>query len=214
MKQTMTAMANAANKVAQQQLAQTLGSFPGGGSSGPGAAAAQKYAASILGAYGWGASQMPPLIALWNGESGWNYQAYNGSSGATGIPQALPGYKMAAAGADWRTNPATQIRWGLGYIRSVYGSPANAYATWLSRSPHWYGKGLHAIADAPTVIGVGESGRERVDVTPLRGRSAGTGTGGTTGLYVAGDLVVRDRADAEFLGQRAGFAVQSAGFGR
>ncbi len=116
---------------------------PSGGKIGAGAAAAQAFAKSILWAYGWGQNQFPPLQALWNGESGWRWDAYNASSGATGIPQALPGSKMASAGADWRTNPATQIRWGLGYIkaRPDYGSPARAYSLWLSRSPHWYGKG-------------------------------------------------------------------------
>jgi hypothetical protein len=117
------------------------GGYPGGGTVSPGAAAAMRYAASILGLYGWGPGQFPPLRALWMGESGWNYLAYNAASGATGIPQSLPGSKMAAAGADWRTNPATQIRWGLGYIRDVYGSPANAYTRWLARSPHWYDQG-------------------------------------------------------------------------
>lgn len=77
-------------------------------------------------------------VALWDGESGWRETAYNQSSGATGIPQALPGSKMASAGADWKTNPATQIKWGIGYIADVYGNPSNAYAKWLSRSPHWY----------------------------------------------------------------------------
>ncbi len=114
---------------------------PSGGKISGSAAAAQAFARSILWAYGWGMNQFPSLQALWNGESGWNYLAYNAASGATGIPQSLPGSKMASAGADWRTNPATQIRWGLGYIKSVYGSPANAYGRWLGRSPHWYDQG-------------------------------------------------------------------------
>lgn len=76
--------------------------------------------------------------ALWQGESGWSEHAVNPSSQAWGIPQALPGDKMASAGADWRTNPATQIKWGIGYIAETYGSPSAAYAAWLSRSPHWY----------------------------------------------------------------------------
>jgi hypothetical protein len=67
------------------------------------------------------------LLALWNRESGWLYDAENPSSGAYGIPQALPGYKMATAGADWLTDPATQIKWGLGYISQTYGTPCNAY---------------------------------------------------------------------------------------
>lgn len=67
------------------------------------------------------------LLNLWNRESGWLWDAENPSSGAYGIPQALPGDKMASAGADWQTNPATQIKWGLGYISQVYGTPCSAY---------------------------------------------------------------------------------------
>lgn len=144
-----------------------LGGFPGGGSSGPGAAAAQRYASSVLGLYGWGQGQMSSLIPLWNGESGWRWNALNASSGAYGIPQSLPASKMAAAGADWRTNPATQIRWGLGYIKGAYGSPATAYSDWLGRSPHWYGGGLtDGLFSKPTLIGVGDRGPEHVSITP------------------------------------------------
>lgn len=89
---------------------------------------------------GWGAD-WPALNNLWMGESGWNQYARNPSSGAYGIPQSLPASKMASAGGDWRTNAATQIRWGLGYIRAAYGNPANAYGKWLARSPHWYDRG-------------------------------------------------------------------------
>jgi hypothetical protein len=66
------------------------------------------------------------LLNLWNRESGWIYDAEN-ASGAYGIPQALPGSKMASAGSDWATNPKTQITWGLGYIRDVYGTPCGAW---------------------------------------------------------------------------------------
>lgn len=95
-------------------------------------------ARALLADFGFSASQWGCLEQLWNGESMWNYKAYNASSGAAGIPQALPGSKMASAGADWRTNPATQIKWGLGYIKNTYGTPCNAWNTWQSRSPHWY----------------------------------------------------------------------------
>ena len=88
----------------------------------------QQTARGMLGSYGWSASQFSCLQPLWNAESGWNASASNPSSGAYGIPQALPGSKMASAGADWQTSPATQIRWGLGYIRSVYGSPCSAWS--------------------------------------------------------------------------------------
>ncbi len=76
------------------------------------------------------------LVALWNRESHWNVFAYNAGSGAYGIPQALPGNKMASAGDDWETNPDTQIRWGLGYINGRYGSPCGAWAH--SQSVGWY----------------------------------------------------------------------------
>jgi hypothetical protein len=69
-------------------------------------------------------------------ESGWNYTATNASSGAYGLVQALPGSKMASAGADWQTNPATQIRWGLSYMDSRYGSPCGAWSFWQAHS--WY----------------------------------------------------------------------------
>ena len=67
------------------------------------------------------------LLDLWNRESGWRYDAEN-ASGAYGIPQALPGSKMASAGPDWQTNPATQIKWGLTYIKGLYGNPCSAWA--------------------------------------------------------------------------------------
>lgn len=86
--------------------------------------------------FGWGGDQFSCLSSLWQKESGWNHQAYNDSSGATGIPQALPGSKMATAGADWQTNAATQIRWGLGYIERTYGSPCAAWGH--SQAVNWY----------------------------------------------------------------------------
>lgn len=96
---------------------------------------AQQIAAGMLAAYGWGQDQMSCLIPLWNTESGWSVTAAN-PSGAYGIPQALPGSKMASAGADWMTDAATQIRWGLGYIQSTYGSPCAAEAH--EASAGWY----------------------------------------------------------------------------
>ncbi|MCO7203980.1 hypothetical protein NH287_10815 [Microbacterium sp. CnD16-F] len=104
--------------------------------SGTSAGAAQATARSMLGNYGWGDDQFSCLVSLWNKESNWNYQAYNSSSGAYGIPQALPGSKMGSAGSDWKTNPATQIAWGLGYIDGRYGSPCGAWGH--SQSNGWY----------------------------------------------------------------------------
>ncbi|MBB2976174.1 chemotaxis protein histidine kinase CheA [Microbacterium endophyticum] len=96
-------------------------------------ATAQQLAASN---YGWGDDQFACLVSLWNKESGWNAQASNGSSGAYGIPQALPGSKMASAGADWATNATTQIVWGLQYIAGSYGTPCGAWSH--SQSTGWY----------------------------------------------------------------------------
>ncbi|MBR0399590.1 MAG: hypothetical protein IJH95_02075 [Mogibacterium sp.] len=96
----------------------------------------QKYALSQLANYGWAATEIYPLIKLWNRESGWNPNSHNGSSGAHGIPQALPASKMASEGSDYYTNGNTQIRWGLGYIRSRYGSPSGAWAHFCSSG--WY----------------------------------------------------------------------------
>jgi hypothetical protein len=93
-------------------------------------------ASALLGDFGWDSSQFGCLEQLWDRESHWNPHAHNGSSGAHGIPQALPGSKMASAGPDWVDNPVTQIKWGLGYIQGRYGSPCNAWGH--SESHGWY----------------------------------------------------------------------------
>jgi len=93
-------------------------------------------AQEMLASYGWGMDQWSCLDSLWQRESNWNPHAANPSSGAYGIPQSLPGSKMASAGADWATNPATQITWGLGYIQGRYGSPCGAWSH--SQSVGWY----------------------------------------------------------------------------
>jgi hypothetical protein len=97
---------------------------------------AQQIAMGMLGSYGWSSSQFSCLDSLWNQESGWNVYATNPTSGAYGIPQALPGDKMASAGPDWQTDAATQIRWGLSYIQSLYGSPCGAWAH--EEADGWY----------------------------------------------------------------------------
>ncbi|GAA3796556.1 ubiquitin-like domain-containing protein [Cellulomonas soli] len=97
---------------------------------------AQALGKEMAAARGWGDDQFACLLALWNKESGWRVNAANASSGAYGIPQALPGSKMATVGADWQTNPATQITWGLGYIAGRYGDPCGAWAH--SESSGWY----------------------------------------------------------------------------
>lgn len=90
----------------------------------------------LAAARGWTGGQWTWLDRLWLRESRWNTRAENPSSGAYGIPQALPGSKMSSVARDWRTNPITQIRWGLGYIKGRYGSPCGAWAH--SESHGWY----------------------------------------------------------------------------
>ena len=93
-------------------------------------------ARALLPEFGFSSDQFGCLDSLYMRESGWNPTADNPTSSAYGIPQALPGSKMASAGADWATNPVTQIRWGLGYIQDRYGSPCSAWGH--SQSVGWY----------------------------------------------------------------------------
>ena len=96
----------------------------------------REIARALLPEFGFSSDQFGCLDSLWTRESNWNPSAQNASSGAYGIPQSLPGSKMASAGADWATNPVTQIEWGLGYIRDRYGSPCGAWGH--SESYGWY----------------------------------------------------------------------------
>jgi hypothetical protein len=100
--------------------------IPAGVAAGGTPTANKALGALLAAAYGWGpgSSNWPYLESGWEEESGWNQYAQNPTSPAYGIPQANPGSKMASAGSDWKTNPATQIRWGLGYIKGEYGSPS------------------------------------------------------------------------------------------
>lgn len=98
-----------------------------GSAAVPNPGSAQAYAYGAVASRGWGQDQYNCLVSLWNKESGWRVNAANSSSGAYGIPQALPGSKMASAGADWQTNAGTQIEWGLGYISGRYGTPCGAW---------------------------------------------------------------------------------------
>jgi hypothetical protein len=126
--------------VGSPQLASRQTSTPGPGGSGsttgipsgppPNPGTAQRIAYDMLASFGWSPSTyFGCLDNIWTRESGWVYTAEN-ASGAYGIPQALPGSKMASAGSDWQTNPATQIKWGLGYIKAVYGDPCSAWSFW------------------------------------------------------------------------------------
>jgi hypothetical protein len=122
-------------KVASRQASSLPGATGGSSPAGPPAAppnpgSAQRIAWNMMSSFGF-----PPqtyfscLNNIWTRESGWVYNAEN-PSGAYGIPQALPGDKMASAGPDWMTDPATQIRWGLGYIKADYGNPCSAWSFW------------------------------------------------------------------------------------
>lgn len=138
--------AQQAQSAGDGQTAQSNGSGEGSNSatSAPAASSgagtdpdgAKAIARSMLASHGWGDSEFTCLESLWTRESGWNYQAENASSGAYGIPQALPGTKMSEVADDWATNPATQITWGLNYISGRYGSPCSAWAH--SESVGWY----------------------------------------------------------------------------
>jgi Transglycosylase SLT domain len=101
----------------------------------PSPSTVQAIAYALLPDYGFSDDQWTCLNLLWQEESNWNPEAEN-ASGAYGIPQALPGSKMASAGPDWQTDPTTQIKWGLGYIQSVYGDPCNAWAH--EQADGWY----------------------------------------------------------------------------
>ena len=98
--------------------------------------AAQSTAKSLLASEGFSSSEWPCLYDIWEQESTWNVYADNAASGAYGIPQSLPASKMAAAGADWQTNPVTQIRWGLSYIAATYGTPCGAWSH--EQAAGWY----------------------------------------------------------------------------
>jgi hypothetical protein len=119
---------DAAQVIASQSAAVTTASGPTVTMPPADPKAAQVIAYNMMPSFGFSQkTQWTCLLNIWTLESNWIYYATNPTSGAYGIPQAFPGYKMATAGADWQTNPATQIKWGLGYIKTYYGSPCVAY---------------------------------------------------------------------------------------
>ena len=138
----LTAKREAARKAAQQAPAQRRsaqrrsGQQPAASSAPAASGSPQSIAQAMLGSFGWSASQFSCLDPLWAGESGWSVTASNPSTGAYGIPQAMPASKMASAGPNWRTSAATQIRWGLDYIKSTYGSPCAAWSH--EEADGWY----------------------------------------------------------------------------
>ena len=124
--------ARRAAAAARRAAASPAGSAGDSGTPAAALGSPQHIAVAMLGSFGWSSSEFGCLNSLWTRESGWNPDAENPYSGAYGIPQALPGAKMASAGSDWQTNAATQIKWGLGYIQAVYGSPCGAWSHELS----------------------------------------------------------------------------------
>lgn len=97
---------------------------------------AQRYALQRLASYHWDGDEFQCLLKLWTKESNWRYTAENKSSGAYGIPQALPGSKMASVADDWRTNYRTQVDWGLNYIKNRYATPCGAWNHSVQKN--WY----------------------------------------------------------------------------
>lgn len=166
------------------------------GSGGGGNTANEALGKRMAAALGWTGSQWTALQALWQRESGWSTTAKNPQSGAYGIPQSLPASKMASAGSDFLTNPATQIKWGLGYIAGRYGSPAGAWAH--ETSAGWYAKGTPGAK--PGWAWVGEQGRELVnfhggETVLSHGDSMRAAAGGMAG-YASGTLTASERAAA------------------
>ncbi|MBO0837961.1 MAG: lytic transglycosylase domain-containing protein [Actinobacteria bacterium] len=125
------ARAAAAKAVAEKAAAAVKAQAAAAASGSP-----QQVARAMLGKFGWSGGQFSCLEPLWGHESRWSVSASNPGSGAYGIPQALPGSRMASAGPDWQTNPGTQIKWGLRYIQSTYGSPCAAWSH--EQSAGWY----------------------------------------------------------------------------
>jgi hypothetical protein len=165
----------------------------------------QQYAHKLVDATWPGLFQWPAFADIVRRESNWAVNAQNPSSGAYGIPQALPGSKMASAGADWRTNPYTQIRWMVSYLKSRWGSPVNADNNEIVN--HWYGNG-GAIREPVIGYGassghryiLGENGTEWVSKTPPG--SGGGGPGAMIGsVYIQlpeGQTVARALTDLNF----------------
>ena len=197
---TLKALEAATARAAAGAIQQRQSAIPGGGdlgAHGGNAAANQAIARQLLPLFGFGIGQMPFLVELWNRESNWNQLARNSSSGAYGIPQSLPADKMAAAGADWLTNPQTQERWGLSYIKGRYGNPAGAWAHetnygWYDRGgmlqPGWTmaynGTGRPEPVGAPSNAGI----EARLDALIMLLRQAPAATGAATSRGVGAAL--------------------------
>src|SRR5689334_12110066 len=135
--QSQAAQSQAAqSQAAQSQAAQSQAAAQNPAVTTAASGSPQQIAQAMLGSFGWSSSQFSCLDPLWAHESGWSVSAYNAGSGAFGIPQALPGSRMASAGPDWQTNASTQIKWGLDYIKGTYGSPCGAWSH--EEATGWY----------------------------------------------------------------------------
>jgi hypothetical protein len=140
------AATNLAARKATATAAARTAAVQGGATAQPGQTASatvpaalgspRQIAQAMLASFGWAPSQFSCLDPLWEHESDWSVTAANPGSGAFGIPQALPGSRMASAGPDWQTSAATQIKWGLQYIKGTYGSPCAAWAN--EQATGWY----------------------------------------------------------------------------
>jgi phage-related protein len=173
---------------------------------GGGGGNAKDTARQMLGEYGWSQKQWPPLNKLWQKESGWRWNAKNPSSGAYGIPQALPASKMKSAGTDWRTNPATQIKWGLKYIKGRYGSPAKAWAH--SQRTNWYDAGgwlQPGVTTAVNGTGQPEAILTAQQWRTMQAAAAGGDGASSSGGEFTGDLYLDS---GEFMGKVRGVVRQ------
>jgi hypothetical protein len=121
---------------AAAQPGQTVAAAAAAAAASAASGSPRQIAQAMLGSFGWSSGQFSCLDPLWEHESRWSVTAANPGSGAFGIPQALPGSRMASAGPDWQTSAATQIRWGLRYIRDTYGSPCAAFSH--GQATGWY----------------------------------------------------------------------------
>lgn len=154
------------------------GSTAGGNHASPGRA--QAFARSQLPEFGWSPGyNFGPLKTMWTHESNWRWNARNRSSGAYGIPQSYPATKMASAGRDWRDNAFTQVKWGLGYIKGRYGSPAKAWRFWQSH--HSYDSGGY-LPPGPSLVYNG-TGRPEPVLTDTQWRNVEASTVGGDGAH-------------------------------
>jgi hypothetical protein len=170
-----------------------------GGAANASAATAQAYAQSLLGSFGWGPDQMQPLIYLWNQESGWNDNAVNPSSGAYGIPQAL-GHGHPFNLGDYQA----QIQWGLNYIKSVYGSPAGAWAHEVANN--WYDSG--GVLSPGVTVAHNGTGQDEYVLTA--GHMRALGGGPTINVTITGNHLLNASAMQEFWQSFETWFVQSA----